>query len=71
MKRNLIDGSHTFYLNVNQFYKRNEGQFKYEIINSHHWHVHNLKTLITYNLYAHVVDYVVFLSNLSSQQREI
>ena len=53
---NLVDDGHTFQLNVEQIHKPTEGQEKYQIKKLHHLHIHNLKALIMYNTYAHVVD---------------
>jgi hypothetical protein len=53
---NLVDDGHIFQLNVNQLYKHTKGQEKYQIRKPHHLHIHNLKALIRYNPYAHVVD---------------
>ena len=60
-KTNLIEGGRSFQLNVIQVYKPDEGQFKYQIRKPHHLHVHNLKTLMRYNPFAHVVDYVLLV----------
>jgi len=57
----LVDNGHTFQLNVKQLYKPTECQQKYQIRKPHHLHVHNLKTLMRYNPYAHVVDCLVLV----------
>ena len=60
-KRNLIDGGRTFQLNVRQTYKASERQCQYQVRKPHHLHVHNLKTFMRYNPYAHVVSYVLLV----------
>jgi len=62
-KNNLVDKDYTFQLNFRQLYKLIEEKSKYQIRKLHHLHVYNLKMLIRYNPYAHVVEYVVFLSS--------
>ena len=69
-KRNLIDGGCTFQLNVRQTYKASEGQCQYQIRKPHHLHVHNLKTLMRYNPYAHVVSYVLLVDPLQVPNKE-
>ena len=61
MKNKLINGGKTIQLNVSQSYSPDEGQSQYEIRKVHHLHVHNMKTLLRFNPYAHVVDYVVLV----------
>ena len=70
MKTNLIEGGRSFQLNVSQIYNTYEGQFKYQIRNPHHLHVHNLKTLMRYNPYAHVVDYVLLVDPIHVPNKE-
>ena len=67
---NLVDDGLTFQLNVKQLYKPTEGQEKYQIRKPHHLHIHNLKALIRYNRYAHVVDYLVLLDPMEVPTRE-
>jgi hypothetical protein len=67
---NLVDDGHTFQLNVKQLYKPTEGQEKYQIRKPHHLHIHNLKALIRYNPYAHVVDYLVLVDPMEVPTRE-
>jgi len=58
---NLVDNGHTFQLNVKQLYRPIEGQDKFQIGNPNHFHIHNVKALMRYNPYAHVVDYLVLV----------
>jgi hypothetical protein len=58
---NLVDDGHIFQLNVNHLYRPTKGKEKYQIRKSHHFHIHNLKALIRYNPYAHVVDYLLLV----------
>ena len=69
-KRNLVDGGRTFQLNVTQTYKASEGQCQYQVRKPHHLHVHNLKTLMRYNPYAHVVSYVLLVDPLQVPNKE-
>ena len=69
-KTNLIEGGGSFQLNVIQVYKPDEGQFKYQIRKPHHLHVHNLKTLMRYNPFAHVVDYVLLVDPIQVPNKE-
>jgi len=69
-KTNLIEVGHRFQLNVSQIYEPNEGQFKYQIRNPHHLNVHNLETLMRYNPYAHVVDYVLLVDPIQVPNKE-
>ena len=67
----LVDDDHTFQLNVKQLYKTTEGKEKYQIRKPHHLHIHNLKELIMYNPYAHVViDYLVLFDPMEVPTRE-
>jgi hypothetical protein len=68
--KNLVDDGHTFQLNVKQLYKPTKGQEKYQIRKPHHLHIHNLKALIRYNPYAHVVDYLVLVDPMEVPTRE-
>lgn len=65
-----VDGGRTFQLNVRQTYKASEGQCQYQIRKPHHLHVHNLKTLMRYNPYAHVVSYVLLVDPLQVPNKE-
>jgi len=65
-KTKSIEGGHTFQLNVRQIYKLSEGQFKYQI----HLHVHKLRTLMRYNPYAHVVNYVFLIDPFQIPNKE-
>jgi hypothetical protein len=67
---NLVDDGHTFQLNMKQLYKPIEGQEKYQIRKPHHLHIQNLKTLIRYNPYAHVADYLVLVDPMEVPTRE-
>ena len=67
---NLVDDGHRFQLNVKQLYKHTEGQEKYQIRKPHHLRIHNLKALIRYNSYAHVVDYLVLVDPMEIPRRE-
>jgi hypothetical protein len=67
---NLVDDGHTFHLNVKQLYKPIEGKEKYQIRKPHHLHIHNLKKLISYNPYTHVVDYLVLVDLMEVPTRE-
>ena len=69
-KTNLIEGGRTFQLNVIQIYKPSEGQFEYQIRKPHHLHVHNLKILMRYNPYAHVVNYVFLVDLVQVPNKE-
>lgn len=69
-KTNLIEGGRTFQLTVRQIYKPSEGKFKYQIRKPHHLHVHNLKTFMKYNPYAHVVDYVLLVDPVQFPNKE-
>jgi hypothetical protein len=66
----LVDDGHTFQLNVKQLYKPTEGQEKYQIRKLHHLLTHNLKALIRYNPYAHMVDYLVLVDRMEVPTRE-
>jgi hypothetical protein len=49
---------------MKQLYKPTKGQEKYQIRKPHHLHIHNLKALIRYNPYAHVVEYLVLVDSM-------
>jgi len=66
----LVEDGHTFQFNVKQLYKPTEGKEKYQIRKTHHLHIHNLKALIRYNSYAHVVDYLVLVDLMEVPTRE-
>jgi hypothetical protein len=68
--KNLVDDGHTFQLNVKYIYKPTEGQQKYPIRKSHHLRIHNLKALIRYNPYEHVVDYLVLVDPMEFPSRD-
>ena len=68
--KKLVDDGHTFQLNVKQIYKHTEGQEKYQIRKPHHLHIHNLKALIRYIPYSHVVDYLVLVDPMEVPTRE-
>jgi len=70
IKTSLIEGGRTFQPNFNQIYKLSEGQFKYQIRKSCHWHVQNLKALMRYNPYAHMVDYVLLVDLIQVPNKE-
>ena len=55
---------------MKQLYKPTEGKEKYQIRKPHHLHIHNLKALIRYNPYAHVVDYLVLVDPMEVPTRE-
>ena len=57
----LVHNGHTFDLNVKQLYRPMEGQEKCKIRKPHRLHVHNLKALMRFNPYSHVVDYLVLV----------
>jgi hypothetical protein len=65
---NLVDDGHTFQLNVKQLYKPTSGKEKYQIRKPHYLHIHNLKALIKYNPYAHVVDYLVLVDLMEGHE---
>ena len=69
-KKNLTDGGRRFQLNVRQTYKASEGQCQYQFRKPHHLHVHNLKTLMRYNPYAHVVNYVLLVDPVQVPNKE-
>ena len=69
-RNNLVDEGHEFLLNVKQLYKLIEGQEKYQIIKPHQLHIQNLKALIRYNPYAHVVDYLVLVDPMEVPSRD-
>jgi hypothetical protein len=69
-RTNLVDDGHTFQFNVKQLYKPTKGQEKYQIRKPHHLHIHNLKALIRYNPYAHVVEYLVLIDPMEVPTRE-
>jgi hypothetical protein len=68
--KKLVDYGHTFQLNVKQIYKPTERKEKYQIRKPHHLYIHNLKALIRYNPYAHVVDYLVLVDPMEVTTRE-
>jgi uncharacterized protein (UPF0297 family) len=55
---------------VKQLYKPIEGHEKYQIRKPHHLHIHNLKALVGYNPYAHVVGYLVLVDPMEVPTRE-
>jgi hypothetical protein len=55
---------------VKPLYKPREGKEKYQIIKLHHLHIHNLKALIRYNPYAHVVYYLVLVDPMEVTRME-
>ena len=57
----LVYNGNTFSLNVNKLYIPMEGQEKYQMRKPHRLHVHNLKSLMRIDTYAHVVDYLVLV----------
>jgi hypothetical protein len=66
----LVDDGRTFQLNLKKLCKPIEGKEKYQIRKPHHLHIHNLKVLIRYNPYAHVVDYLVLVHPMEVPTRE-
>jgi len=67
---NLVDDGHTFQLNVKHLYKCTKGKEKYQIREPYHLHIQNLKELIRYNPYAHVVDYLVHVDPMEVPSRD-
>ena len=57
----LVNNGHTFELNVNQLYIPASRKDQFRIRKPHHFHIHNLKSLMRYNPYAHVVDCLVLV----------
>ena len=70
-KTKLIEGVHTLPLNFRQIYNPIKRKFKYQIRNPHHMHVYNLKTLMRYNPYSHVVDYVLLVDPIQVPKKEV
>ena len=61
MEDKLVHNGYTFDSIVKQLYRPMEGWYEYQIRKPYRLHVHNLKALMRFNPYVHVVDFLVLV----------